>query len=176
MIDFRRCTQKDPRSHEATVSFARIKTLRDRMVLPIGEFVWARLIAAVDGELANQLIDPLRFKTVDEIRQGIELVCQFTQASKIDLPVFLHSMTLLLEYEGIITNGIPFESKIKDVPPAFFVALVFAGKRKRVIRLEVSDARILDWAEYVKVDFSTIDSISLSPDESHTEIPLSLWS
>jgi hypothetical protein len=175
MIDFRACTQQQPSAPGFDVSLARITRLRTVLALPIGDFVWARLIAAVDAELSNQLLDPQKYKMISAIRDGVGLVNAFTRVSGIPLPVFLQSMLLLLGYEDMIANKIPFEMMVRAVPPDFFVALIFAGKAKRLIRLEVSDQRLLKWAEYLKVDLEKIDSVSLTVDETQTEIPLSLW-
>jgi hypothetical protein len=84
-------------------------------------------------------------------------------------------MLLLLGYEDMIANKVPFEMTVRAVPPEFFVALIFAGKAKRIIRLEVSDHKLLQWAEALKVDLDKLDSASLVVNETQTEIPLSLW-
>jgi hypothetical protein len=79
----------------------------------------------------------------------------------------------LLEYEDIIARGIQFEDVAGSVPPKVLLSMVFAGKRKKVIPLEVSDFRILNWAIYLKVDFSAVDG-RVVPDESRTVVPLEL--
>jgi hypothetical protein len=176
MIDFRVCTQQSHSVRGYDTSLARIKKFRTMMALPIGDFVWNRLLAAVDGELANQLLDEHKYTTIAEIREGIALLTSFSQSTGIALPMFLQSMALIIDYESMIANRVPFETKVKEIPPTFFVALIFAGKKKRLIRLEVSDQRLLTWAECMKVDFTKIDSASMVVDETRTEIPLSLWS
>jgi hypothetical protein len=134
-------------------------------------------VAAVDGQLANQLLDPQKYTTLAALREGIGLLNAFSKVSGILLPVFFQSMRLVLEYPTMVANRVPFETKVKDLPPLFVVALVFlAGKEKRVIRLEVNDTRLLEWAEGMKVDFGKLDSASIVIDETRTEIPASLWS
>jgi hypothetical protein len=51
------------------------------MVLPIGDFVWSRLLAAVNGEFGNQLIDSQQYRSESEIREGIAFVTSFSGTS-----------------------------------------------------------------------------------------------
>jgi len=75
----------------------------------------------------------------------------------------------------MLKKKIQFEEKARDVPPKFFVGLIFAGKRKRLIPLELSDLRLLHWADYMKIDISNIDRYVIEVDEKATEIPLTVW-
>jgi hypothetical protein len=95
------------------------------------------------------------------------------------MPLFTQSLTFVIRYQSIIEESIPFEEVVTDLPIDFMIALVVAGKRKRLIALEVSDKRILAAADFLKVDLSLIDEIRMVLDETKTEIPsfdqLSVW-
>jgi hypothetical protein len=143
-------------------------------VLPIGDLVWERLIAAVDSELANWLLDRRTASTAASIRESVGLFSAFSHPSGITHPVFLQSMLLLLGYEDMIADKVPFEMTVRVVPPEFFIALITAGKARKLIRLDVSDQRLLRWAQAIKIDLEKIDSLSFVVDETQTEIPLGL--
>jgi hypothetical protein len=176
MADFLTCTQRLPSVREFGHSLEQIRRLRAMLVLPIGDFVWNRLLVAVDGGLANQLLNPQKFTTIHEIHESIRFVNSFSKESGIFLPIFLQSMQLMLDYETLVSNRVPFEMQVKNVPPDFFIALIFIGKRKGLIRLEVNDQKLLNLAEYLNIDISKIESTSLAVDETRTDIRLSVWS
>jgi hypothetical protein len=142
--------------------------------MPIGDFVWTRLIVAVDAELANQLLDVQIYTTVDSVTKGVDLVNEFTRLSGIALPVFLQSMLLILGYEEMIKNNVPFEM-VRGLPPEFLVALLVTGKAKKLIGHEVGDQRLRNWAESRKIDLENLHNVRLEHDETKTAFPLSLW-
>jgi hypothetical protein len=160
---------------ESELARKRILQYQQMMRTPIGEFILNRLLAAVDGQLANQLLDRGKYTRVEDLRHGAEAVKVFTKSSGISLPIFSESIAALLEYEHMLRHRIRFEERAKHVPPKFFVALVFAGKRKRLISLQLSDQKIITWAEHMKIDLTNIDGYTITVDESNTEIPMSLW-
>jgi hypothetical protein len=126
---------------------------------------------AIDGTLANQLLEPEKFATREALRKGIQQVDAFTGSSGIVLPIFRQGMQLLLDYEMIIRNGVPFGERVGDVPPGFFAAIVLLGKGKGIIPLQVSDQRILKWTEDMGIDIGTVLSTVMTVDETQTEFP-----
>jgi hypothetical protein len=172
--DFVVCT-RESRGHEFEAARKRIMEHKQMMRTPIGEFIQHKLLAAVDGQLANQLLDPRKYTQTEELKHGVEAVKTFAKSSGISLPIFSESITVVLEYEHMLQQNVQFDERAKHVPPKFFAALVFAAKRKGLLPLQLSDQRLINWADYMKIDLTDIDRYTLTVDESKTEIPMSLW-
>jgi hypothetical protein len=171
--EFRICTRYEMDSPLFAAALHRITDFRMSLLPPIGNFLWERLVKAVDCELANQLILDYQYGTKDEIRKGIRCAAAVCRMLRISLVVFTQALNFVLDYEQIIAKRIPFEERGKDLPPQFLLSIVFSGKKKGVIPLEVSDQRILNWATYLKVAIAP--DTQVVADESQTVVPLSLW-
>jgi hypothetical protein len=171
--EFRVCTRYEQKSPFFGPSFTKIQEVKGTLVGKIGDFVWKRAQHGLDCELANQLTLDYQYGSKQEILDGKRLTNELCRGLNIRLPCFLQAMDFLLSYQEIIAKKIQFEERARDLPPRFLVALVFAGKNKRLIPLEVSDVRILNWAAYLKVDVSCVDA-KMEADESRTEIPFAL--
>jgi hypothetical protein len=172
--DFRTCTRMPQSSHLFTAALARIRDSRERLRGRIGAFFWGRVVAAIDRVLANELVGSPTIATEAQMRETIAHTEEFECAAEVKLPVFVQGMALVLEYETIIANKIPLGQRVGGLPPAFFAALVFAGKRKRMIKLEISDRPILKWIGELGIDVRDILR-PLDIDETATEVPLDLW-
>jgi hypothetical protein len=172
--DFRTCTRTPPSDPFFVEGLARIRNARERMQCRIGAFFWSRVVAAIDRALANELIDSPRFAITASVCETIALVEEFEHIADVRLPVFVQGMALLLEYETIVTDRIPFQERVGDLPPAFFAALVFAGKRKRMIKLEISDQKLLKWINDLGIDVADTQR-PLGIDEAMMEVPANLW-
>jgi hypothetical protein len=172
--DFRTCTCKPPSDPFFVEGLARIRNALERMQGRIGAFFWSRVVAAIDRALANELVDSPRIATSACARETIARVEEFESVAEVKLPVFVQGMGLLLEYETIIANRIPFAERVADVPPAFFAALVFAGKKKRMIKLEICDRWILKWITDLGIDVADTQQ-PLGIDETSTEVPRDIW-
>jgi hypothetical protein len=174
ITDFRICTRCAQTTPVFGPAFERIIAAKQGLVLKFGAFLWTRVQHAVDCELANQLVVDYQYGTMEEIREGLELVLAFSRKLRSQMPVFSQAMNFVMEYQEIIAKKIQFEEKARNLTPKFLLGLVFAAKRKGIIPLEVSDQRILTWALYLKVDVTTVDGKMIA-DESKTEVPFSLW-
>jgi hypothetical protein len=171
---FRVCTRYEHESPFFASSLEKITGFRAMLRPPVGGFVWAHLVKAVDCELANHLVLDYQFRTRDEVRRGVRCGGMLEKILGVSLATFLQALNFTLDYEEILRKKIPFEERARDLPPKFLVAVVFSGKKKGLIPLEVSDARLLSWAAYLKVDISRVDA-TVFADESQTEVPLALW-
>jgi hypothetical protein len=153
----------------------KINEFRDSLGLPFGTFVWERVVIHVDVAVTNALLEKGQFRTLQELFEAKQNFEELGNSLDIRMPFFTQATLFLTSYETIIQNNIPFPEVAPDLPMDFLLALVFTGKRERLIKLELSDRRILASAEEANVDVAAVEEIKLTFDESHTDIPLSVW-
>jgi hypothetical protein len=151
-----------------------IVELRQFFTRPIGEFAWGKIMGAVDRAAINLLVDQTKFAVVEELVKIREPLNEIGRELKLSLPLFAEALGFMLDYERITSEAIPFETAVPNLPVEFVVAVVFAGKRKGVIPLEISDRRLLIFGDYMGVDFATLDQ-AVEPDADLPEIPLAFW-
>ena len=142
----------------------------------IGEFVWSHLTKAIDCELANQLVSLGVFKSIESMLFAKKQFIALERIIHVATPFFFESIEIITNYEKIIAESKPFENYGPHIPPDFLVALVFMSKKKALIPLEISDKRILGFAEYMKVDLTKVTGDTfLCVDESVTTVPVTVW-
>jgi hypothetical protein len=153
----------------------KIISFRDSLCLRIGSFVWERVVVAIDLALANLHLTGNEFPTIRSISEVSERLKTICTSLIIQLPYFSQSLAFLQRYAEALTDSLPFVEIAPDLPPDFLLALVFAGKRKRILGLELSDRRILATAESANVDIALVESIKLVCKQEPLELPHSLW-
>ena len=162
--------------NDAQIAVTKIVQFRSAVDGKLGDFVWAHLLKAIDCELANQLVDEAQFRTIAEMEFAKTQFEALESIIQVSMPFFMESINFVTSYEMIIRQSIPFENYRLHLPPDFIVALVFMAKRKGLVPLEISDRRILKFAEYMKVDITKVTGDTfLFVDESVTAVPITLW-
>jgi hypothetical protein len=153
----------------------KISGFRDSLVDPPGQFIRERFLVAVDMDLANRMVTEGQLTTVQSVLEMSDRFTEFCAALELRMPFFAESLSFTLNYRTIIKDSIRFAEIAPDLPMDFLLGLLFAGKHKRIIPLEISDRRILSAAEQHQVDVAHVDEFRLRFDESTHDIPSTLW-
>jgi hypothetical protein len=152
-----------------------ISQFRETLADKFGQFIWERVLIAVDMELANLLLTDDHLTTLKSIEETSDHFGQLCGELDLRMPYFTEALSFTLNYAMVLRDSIPFEEIAPDLRMDFLLALLFAGKRKRIIPLEISDKRILAEAEQQNVDISRVEEFRLICDESTADIPQALW-
>lgn len=170
------CCESDIGDMAAQVAVTNIIQMRHVLDSKIGNFVLGHLMEAVDCELGNLLLGDTELRTmaqIDRVRSSLEQLGVFLPLM---IPRFQEGLNMVHFYQTIIEKSIPFEEYGPDLPPSYICAIIFEAKRKGLVPLEISDERLLNFAEYTKVDLMNLSKQGrLRADVSQVVIPESLW-
>lgn len=170
------CCDSDIGDMAAQVAVTNIIQMRHVLDNKIGNFVLGHLMEAVDCELGNLLLGDTELRTmaqIDRVRNSLEQLGVFLPLM---IPRFQEALNMVRFYQKIIEESIPFEEYGPDLPPSYICAIIFEAKRKGLVPLEISDERLLNFAEYTKVDLMNLSTQGrLRADVSQAVIPESLW-
>jgi hypothetical protein len=167
--DFIRALKNSPESVSSLIGFKNALTLR------LGAYVWEKVVAAVDAKLSNLLLTNKEFATVQNLRDaqsGLESMCA---AIGVSMPLFGQSLNFILNYQRVLRDSVAFDEVAPDIPADFLLAMVMAGKRKRLIPLELSDKRVLAAADAAGIDVSRLDDVCLRAKEPELDVPHAIW-
>ncbi|KAK8838398.1 hypothetical protein M9Y10_033024 [Tritrichomonas musculus] len=172
--DFLNCVTKGLKSTESEIAVTNVVQCQCSIANPIMSFCWTSAVNAIDCEVSNYLADNKGIKDTKTLEKSVESLQVMQRILSINLPYSMQAYNLIKRYNEIIKENTPFEAAAPNLPPEFIVRLIFSGKWKSLIPYEVSDDRIVNFADFLKLDIDQSLNYVMKFDLNQPP-PLSIW-
>ncbi|OHT08956.1 hypothetical protein TRFO_22287 [Tritrichomonas foetus] len=173
--DFFICVNQGLRCFDAEIAVTRIVQAQCSICAPLNTIIWQHVLRTVDCKLANYIIDDKGIPDFEIMMKVYDVIKELEKILNIKMPYSDQAYSLIKNYPKIIQDSTPFEVAAPNLPPDFVVGLIFTGKKKNMIPFEISDDRIIKFADYLRLDISKAINYKLKIDESKTNLPSTLW-